>query len=145
MRDAFMLFATPHLSSPLSQKALACLDEHGLSLSEDALGRLQESESELLSTYGRLALGTGPLSLLAEKTASALSADALEETLSVLEERFFELRELVPPEISDAEIAEALAEALRHFEDDGAALADEDAGTLLALLSDFGDEFCGER
>lgn len=145
MKDALTRFSRLQRIAPLSDEALAHLAEQGLALSEDALMRLEETESELLSSYGRFSFGTGPLSLLAKATAPVLSVDAPEASLAILEERFFELRELVPAEISDQEIAEALAEALGRFEGDAAALDDEDTGVLLDLLPDFGEEFYGER
>lgn len=141
LAEIFLAPAAPALS-PAAQDALGAA---GIALAHEALARLKDEHAELLASYGRAEFGEGTLSLLVRTAAGSLDPAAPEASLSILQERFFELRDLVPAGIPDEELAEALAEALQDLEGDAAALADMDLSGLLELLPASRGDFDGER
>lgn len=103
--------------------------EAGLSLTQDQVREIAEAERACLAACGRVSFGEPAAAKLIRAFSNSpyLAGSDVVETLSGLTEAFYDLREDLPAQMSDAEIIEALQERF-----DGLAAGDVGLASALA-------------
>lgn len=109
------------LSMPARARAYSTLAEvnsrltaGGLSISRENARMLAKRRSEALMKTERVEFGTPAIVTIAKAVATSprLSQDGLAQDLAVLQDAFYALRDELPADVPDAEIADALCGCL---------------------------------
>lgn len=122
------------LLSAGADKMLAAVNSRlstaGLSVTHEEAHMLAERRTESLAHAERVEFGTPALAVIAEAVASSphLSQDGIAHALADLQDTFYTLRDELPVDVPDAEIAEALRGCLDAWGDtaDLASMSPED-------------------
>ena len=114
--QAIAQYATRHIAQSIAEP-LTC---NGLQLSPRAIAALQEQRTCALAETERVELGPGALPLIAEALASSpfLLQSNLFDALALAQQTFYRLRDDIPIDIPDEELAEALRGCFDQFEGD---------------------------
>lgn len=112
------LFDGSQLPATAIQRLAQPLARNGLQLSPHAVAALQEQRASALGETERVELGPGALPLIAETLASSpfLLQSNLFDALAQAQQTFYRLRDEIPVDVPDEELAEALRSCFDRFE-----------------------------